>query len=83
MQRGTTIIQHLAFRPNSSFSDPAARDGKIWNSALKQITQSQGWSQLHWGAHLASKDVVDVLISESPWNVSLQYRSPTHTTQPG
>lgn len=65
MQRGSTILQNFIFRPNVSISDPTTSDGRLWNSALKSITRSQGWSQLHWGTQLASEEVVDLLISKS------------------
>lgn len=69
MQQSSTILQHLTFRPEISFNDPATPDGKVWNSALKQITRSQGWSQLHWGNQLASEEVVDLIISKSSYDI--------------
>ena len=69
MQQSTTLLQCLTFRPEISFNDPATPDGKLWNSALKQITQSQGWSQLHWGAQLVSGEVVDLIICMFPYDI--------------
>lgn len=62
MQRPCSLFQYLAFRPNVTFDEPATPDGKSWNAALKYISQTQGWSQLHWGARLDSKTVADLLI---------------------
>ena len=64
MQQGTTILQYLTFRPNVSFNDPATPHGKLWNAALKHVTQTQGWGELDWGARVASEQVVDLLISK-------------------
>ena len=62
MQRGSTIFQHLTVRLNVPLDDPATPDGKLWNSVLKSITQSQGWNQIHWGFQMASEENVDLLI---------------------
>ena len=62
MQQDTTILQYLTFRENVSFNDPATPDGKLWNSALKCVTKTQGWGELHWGVRVASERVVDLLI---------------------
>ena len=64
MQQDSTIIRILTFQPNVSFSDPATADGKLWNAALKQITRSQGWSEIHWGAQTESAENLDLLISK-------------------
>ena len=42
MQRGTTILQYLSFRSTASFSNLSTTDGKLWNSALKHVSQIQG-----------------------------------------
>ena len=31
--------------------------------ALKSITQTQGWGELHWGPRVETGEVVDLLIS--------------------
>ena len=80
MQRGSTILQYLTVRPNVSFSDPATPDGKLWNSALKDITQSRGWSQLHWGPRLASEEMVDLLISKVTYLLEMhRYKQISHS----
>ena len=76
MQRGFTLFQRLTVRRNVSFNDPTTPDGKLWNSALKSITKSQGWSQLHWGTQMASEENVDLLISKFICNMSLNYWFP-------
>lgn len=83
MQQDSTIIQVLNFQPHVSFSDPATTDGKLWNAALKQITQSQGWSELHWGAQVEVAEKVDLLISKVACDVSPQILIFTHITQHG
>lgn len=70
MQPGSRILQYLTLRPNVSFDDPVSPDGRLWDSARKHVTQSQGWSNLNWGRRLESKDVVDLLISKSLRDVS-------------
>ena len=80
MQQDSTIIQILTFRPNVSFSNPATADGKLWNSALKEITRSQGWSELHWGSQLESAENVDLLIGKIAYDVSLQINFYSHNT---
>lgn len=72
MQQDSTIIQVLTFEPHVSFSNPATADGKLWNAALKQITRSQGWSELHWGAQVELAEKVDLLISKVAYDLSLQ-----------
>ena len=44
-----TSLHFLTFLPNTSFSDPKTRDGKLWYSALKTIITYQGWEELMWG----------------------------------
>ena len=60
-----TILQYLTFRSSVSFNDPVTPDGKLWNSALKYVTQTQGWYELHWGMRVNSEEVVDLLISKA------------------
>ncbi|KAL8830871.1 MAG: hypothetical protein Q9191_001196 [Dirinaria sp. TL-2023a] len=59
----TTIAQYLTFQPGVTFDDPSTPHGKLWNSALKQVSQTQGWLALHWGTRVAAKDVADLLIT--------------------
>jgi len=75
MKPGSRILQYLTLRPNVSFDDPVSPDGRQWDSALKHVTQSQGWTDLNWGRRLESKDVVDILISKFPamYRQSQQY----------
>ncbi len=62
MQRGRTFVQYITFQPNVTFDDPATPDGRSWNTALKRVCQTQGWSELDWGPRLGHKEVVDLLI---------------------
>lgn len=68
-QSSTIILQRLTFRPENLLQRSRnSRRQTVEISALKLITRSQGWSQLHWGggAQLASEEeVVDLIISKS------------------
>ena len=83
MQQDSTIIEVLTFRSHVTFSDPATADGKLWNAALKQITQSHGWSELHWGAQVEFAEKVDLLISKVACDSSPQILILAHITQHG
>jgi len=65
MQRASTILQYLTFRSSVSYNDPVTPDGKLWNSALKYVTQTQGWIELIWGTRVNSEEVVDLPISKA------------------
>ena len=65
MQRASTILQYLTFRSSVSINDPVTLDGRLWISALKYVTQTQGWIELHWGTRVSSEEVMDLLISEA------------------
>lgn len=65
MQRASTILQYLTFRSSVSYNGPVSPDGKLWNSALKYVTQTQGWIELHWGTRVNSEEVVDLLTSKA------------------
>ena len=65
MHQYSTILQYLPFKPGITFDNPSTPDGKLWNSALKQVSQTPGWGELDWGPRVAANDVVDLLISES------------------
>ena len=65
MYQCLTILQYLPFQHGVTFDDPSTPDGKLWNSALKQLSQTQGWSELHCGSRVAAKHVVDLLISKA------------------
>lgn len=85
MYQCLTILRYLPFRPGVTFDDPSTSDGKLWNSALKQVSQTQGWSELHWGSRVAAEDVVDLLISKSykPCIGADERTHPKRGSQPG
>ena len=65
MRQPNGIIHSITFEPNKSFDDPATPDGQLWNSALKFITNTEGWKEIKWGVRLEERETIDLLVCKS------------------